>query len=51
MSDKKFIAYYDFHCEKCGDTIQEGDEFYFFNGDKICEECWNKLVNYYEDEM
>lgn len=51
MDAKKFIAYYDFDCEKCGKEILKDDEFHFFNGDKICDDCWNKLVNYYEDEM
>jgi hypothetical protein len=51
MADKKFIAYYDFDCEHCDSTISKDDEFHFFNGDKICEDCWQKLVDYYEDEM
>lgn len=51
MAKKSYYAYHDMDCEKCGDTICKDEEFFWFEGDKICEECWAKLVNFYEDEL
>lgn len=48
---KDFFANYHFHCEKCDGEIEQGDQFFFFNDNKICEECWDKLVSYFEEEM
>ena len=47
----EFYAYHDFDCEKCGDVILDGEEFKFFDGNKICMVCWDKLVDFFDNEM
>ena len=45
---KVYYANYDCECNKCACTIFQDDEIHFFNGDKICDECWRKLVELYK---
>ena len=45
---KEFFAYKDCECEKCGGEILQDEQFFYFNDEKICEDCWNKLVALYE---
>lgn len=47
---KQFQARWDTYCDECGSNIQEDDDFYFF-GDKrkICQECYNEIMNYLEE--
>ena len=48
---KQFFANTYFKCGKCERDVNQGDEFKFFHEDKICMECWEVLLNYYNDEM
>ena len=48
---KQFYAQYHLKCDKCERDIHVGDEFKFFAEDKICIECWETLLNYYNEEM
>lgn len=32
-----------FKCNKCGTDIYENDEYYFYERDYLCEECFDEI--------
>ena len=32
-----------FTCDKCGADIYEGQEYYNFEGDTLCEQCFDEI--------
>jgi formylmethanofuran dehydrogenase subunit E len=49
--ENEYYAYGDFECEKCEEVIFKGAEFMFFDGYKICMSCWDKLIDYFHNEL
>lgn len=38
--EEEIVKYY---CDECGEPIYEGDYYYTFGGDKVCEQCIEKM--------
>ena len=32
-----------FHCDRCGAEIYENDNYYSYEGDCLCEECFDEV--------
>ena len=44
---KDYKANHDFRCGCCNEFIIEDDLFWFFgNGIKVCEECYDEIINF-----
>jgi len=36
-----YRSYKDFDCFECFGAVEEGEEYGYVDGEKVCEDCWD----------
>lgn len=48
---KPYTANWDFDCAICFDKINEGDEFFYLAGKKVCNNCRSSVREVLEEQV